>query len=115
MQKDPSTARTAGQPPLYNSRIINAWVKYLSEFHPDIDVTRILKAVGITNIQMEDPGHWITQSQIDGFYDRVKALVDDPDLARRVGRFAVYSKRPNALQQYSFGFLDPLRARAKLI
>jgi hypothetical protein len=50
--------------PLYNARIIKCYDEYLREYHPELDMASILDYAGITTYQMEDEGHWLTQTQV---------------------------------------------------
>ena len=57
--------------PLYSSRITNTYVEYLQKFYPDINIDTILEYSGMTRYEVEDPGHWYTQKQVDRFHERV--------------------------------------------
>ena len=53
--------------PLYNSRIINNYIKLIKSQYSYINVEELLKYAGMELYQIEDEGHWFTQNQIDKF------------------------------------------------
>jgi PAS domain S-box-containing protein len=91
----------------YSSRIIKSYVEYLKRFFPDVDVNPLLKHAGIEIFQLDDEGHWLTQKQVDRFHDMLEQATRDPEISRKVGRFAVTSRASGALGQYMLGFINP--------
>jgi PAS domain S-box-containing protein/putative nucleotidyltransferase with HDIG domain len=100
--------------PLYNSRIIKSYVEYLNRYHPEIDIDSLLKYAGVETYQLDDEGHWLTQSQIERFYEKLVQTIKDPDIARKVGRYSATSRASGALGQYLLGFINPATAYAVL-
>ena len=100
--------------PLYNSRIIKSYVEYLNRYHPDIDIAPLLKYADMETYQLDDEGHWLTQSQIERFYEKLVQTIKDPDIARKVGRYSATSRASGALGQYLLGFINPATAYAVL-
>jgi PAS domain S-box-containing protein/putative nucleotidyltransferase with HDIG domain len=100
--------------PLYNSRIMKSYVEYLNRYHPDIDILPLLKYANIETYQLDDEGHWLTQMQVDLFHERLVQTIHDPDISRKVGRFAATSRASGALGQYLLGFINPAMAYAFL-
>ncbi len=96
--------------PLYNTAIIKSFAEYIDKYHPDIDMMPILDYAGITTYQLSDAGHWLTQTQVDRFYEILVTAVGDPDLARKVGQCATISKAGGAVSQYTLGFMTPSAA-----
>ncbi len=94
--------------PLYSSRITNTYVEYLQKFYPDINVDDILEYSGMTRYEVEDPGHWFTQTQVDRFHERVVEESGNPNLPREVGRFITSSESAGAVKQYGLGLMNPL-------
>ncbi|MGP8153700.1 MAG: HD domain-containing phosphohydrolase [Smithella sp.] len=92
--------------PLYNSRIINMYVEYLNRYLPDIDIVPLLKYAEIETYQLNDEGHWLTQKQSDRFHEILVKTTQDPNIARKVGRFATTSRASGALGQYLLGFIN---------
>jgi len=98
--------------PLYNSRIIKNYVEYLRVYCPDIDISSILKHADIESYQLDDEGHWLTQTQVDRFHEMLTKKVDNPRIAREVGRYSVTSRASGAMRQYILGFINPETAYA---
>ncbi|HVO65547.1 MAG TPA: PAS domain S-box protein [Syntrophales bacterium] len=96
--------------PLYNSRIIKSYVEYLKEHHPEVDITPILEYAEITAYQLEDGGHWFTQNQVDRFQEILDQEIRDPDIPRKAGRDAPFSKANSTIAQYALGFMTPTSA-----
>ena len=83
--------------PLYNSRIIKTYVEYLGRYFPDVDIVPLLKYADIETYQLDDEGHWLTQRQVDCFQKILVQTIQDPDIARKVGRFSATSRASGAL------------------
>ncbi|MBU1181422.1 MAG: PAS domain S-box protein, partial [Proteobacteria bacterium] len=96
--------------PLYNTRIIKIFAEYISEYHPLVDIVPILDYAGITTYQLDDEAHWFTQRQVDRFYEILVKTIGDPDLARKAGQCASFSKAGGAVSQYTLGFMTPSAA-----
>jgi two-component sensor histidine kinase/predicted hydrocarbon binding protein len=94
--------------PLYSSRITNTYVEYLERFYPDINVNNILEYAGMTRHEVEDPGHWFTQKQVDRFHEQVIDKSGNSDLPREVGRFIASAESTGAVKQYGLGLMNPL-------
>ncbi len=93
------------QKELYSSRIIEAYRKYLTINHPDINIKGILDYAGITEYEVEDHGHWFTQEQVDKFYYRIEELLGDASIARKAGHFMASSKAGGEVRYYFLGLL----------
>jgi len=93
--------------PLYSSRIINNYIDYLKINYPDIDAKELLDYAGITFYELEEQGHWLTQSQSDRFHDILIEKTKNNNIAREAGRFAIYSGSFRTVRQYILGFLTP--------
>jgi len=96
--------------PLYNSRVIRNYVEYCKIHHPELDVNSILSSAAIATYQLEDQAHWFTQQQVDRFHESLAEKAGDPDISRKVGRFAVTSKASGAITHYALGFMSPSAA-----
>jgi len=96
--------------PLYNTRIIKSFAEYISKYHPQLDMIPILDYAEITTYQLEDDGHFFTQSQVDRFYEILLKTVGDPDIARKAGQYAPFSKAAGSVSQYLLGFVTPAAA-----
>ena len=105
-------------PRLYNSRLIKNYLEYLEKMHPDISLDSLLAASGIERAEVEDPGHWLNQDQINLFHAAMEQVINDPQIARDAGRFAQDSRTAGMLKRYALGFLTPMmayRAVGKLV
>lgn len=98
---------TENDPPLYSSRIINNYVEYLQEYHPNIEIKSILEYAGMAEQEVEDAGHWFSQLLTDRFHEIIVAKTGNPHISREAGRFSISCKRIGAAKQYALGFLNP--------
>jgi PAS domain S-box-containing protein/putative nucleotidyltransferase with HDIG domain len=98
--------------PIYNSRIVKNYVEYLGKYHPDISIGKILDYAGISTYQVEDEGHWFTQTHLNRFHEIISELTGNPNISREVGRHSAFSAASGALKQYLLGFLTPATAYA---
>lgn len=96
--------------PLYSSRIIKAYVEYLKECYPEVDITPILDYADMTTYEIEDQAYWFTQRQVDRFYEIVVQKTGNINTARDAGRYVIYSKAYQAINQYALGFITPANA-----
>ncbi len=99
---------------LYNTSIIKSYSEYISKYLPGLDLMPILDYAGITIYQLEDQGHWLTQAQVDRFYEILVATTGDPLIARKVGQYAPFSKAAGNISQYILGFVTPSAAYTAL-
>jgi PAS domain S-box-containing protein len=93
--------------PLYNSRLIKTYILYTRRYYPDVEIDPILRQAGITPYQIEDPAHWFTQAEVDGFHAALTWYTGAPDISCKAGRFAVSSEVMGAAKQYILGLLSP--------
>ncbi|MEM0500338.1 MAG: hypothetical protein QXY59_04860 [Candidatus Korarchaeota archaeon] len=100
--------------PFYNSRIIRAYVNYIRDFYPFVDINAILRYSNIEIYQLEDDDCWFTQEQIDKFHEILSRLIDDEDLPRKVGRYATSPDIAGYFRNYVIGLLGPVKAYAKI-
>jgi len=98
--------------PLYNTGSIKIFTEYINQQYPGIDIEPILEYAGITSCQLEDAGHWLTQDQVDRFYEIIARKTGNSNIAREAGRYSVSSKAGLPLQQYALGFITPATAYA---
>ena len=93
--------------PLYNSRISNTYMEYISSNYPELEIPPLLKYAGIENYEVEDPAHWLTQDQVDRLHEIMVAKTGNPDIARDAGRYTILSKKIGAIKQYTLGLMSP--------
>jgi len=98
-------AKFDNDPPIYNSRIILAFIVFLREFYPKIDIDGILEHAGMTRPTVEDQAAWLSQKQVDRFYNKVVTETGNPAISREVGRHSLSTGAFGAVRQYTIGLL----------
>ncbi|MCG6908511.1 MAG: response regulator [Deltaproteobacteria bacterium] len=93
--------------PLYNSRITNTYLEYVGEHYPEIDIDRILQSARIERYEIEDPAHWLTQSQVNGFHRALVLATGNGEIARDAGRFTALTKRIGTIKKVTLGLISP--------
>lgn len=93
-------------PRLYNSRIIKLYTTYLGIHYPKVDVPAILKESRISKVEIDDPGHWFTQEEVDGFHQKVLHATGNPAISREVGRFSIASDVTDTVKKHALGLLS---------
>lgn len=96
--------------PLYNSRLIKVWIEYLSKFRTDVDLDGLLAKAGMGRYEIEDPGHWYTQAQVDRFYEVAREETGDSAIALKAGRYIPFCDGMAYLNQFASGFITPRAA-----
>ena len=96
--------------PLYNSTVTKNYIEFIRNRYPDVDIDSILDLAGMTLSQVEDGGHWFTQSQVDLFQEKLTQKTGNPNIAREAGRYIAHSKAGSIAAQYSLGFITPASA-----
>lgn len=95
---------------LYNSRIIDNYIRLLERKYPQIKVADLLDHASMTPYEVADEGHWFTQDQVDRFYERLAFLTSNPSLAREAGRYAASPDAMGAMQMLILGAVGPGKA-----
>ena len=62
----------------------------------------------MTLYEVEDPGHWFTQKQVDLFHEKAVERSGNTELPREVGRFVASAESTGAVKQYGLGLMNPL-------
>jgi len=96
--------------PLYNSRIINTFIALLRKRYPYINISDLLNYAGMERYQVEDEGHWFSQSQVDRFYEQLVNVTGNTNIAREAGRFAASAESIGAMKQYVLSHVGPATA-----
>ncbi len=97
-------------PPLYNSRIIHAFLALIEKKYNYIDIKEILHYAHMEPYEVADQGHWFTQQQVDRFYEKLVQLTGNESIAREAGRFAASPDTLGAMRQYVLGLVGPANA-----
>jgi len=96
--------------PLYNSRLIDTYVKYIETEYPQISVSEVLSYSNIKSYELADQGHWLTQKQVDRFYEKLVQLTGNEKIAREAGRYAASPDAMGIVRQHSLGLVGPANA-----
>ncbi len=97
-------------PELYNSKVIDTYLKLLKGRYSYVDIAELLTYAGMEQYQVEDQAHWFTQEQIDRFYEKAQQLTNNENLAREAGRYAISPEAVGTIRQYLLGLVNPAEA-----
>jgi hypothetical protein len=96
---------------LYNSRIVDNYIRLIAQKYPEIQVSDLLEYAGMTAHEVADEGHWFTQDQIDRFHKKLSVLTCNTSISREAGRYAA---SPGAMGAMKLFFLGIGRTRQGL-
>jgi HD-GYP domain-containing protein (c-di-GMP phosphodiesterase class II) len=95
---------------LYNSRIVDNYIRLIDRKYPQIRVATLLEYAGMTAHEVADEGHWFTQDQIDRFHEKLSFLTNNASIAREAGRYAASPDAMGAMKLLFLGTVGPRRA-----
>ncbi len=95
--------------PLYNSRIIDNYIKLIRKRYPRIDIEAFLESVDITPYQVADEGHWFTQNQVNRFHEKLSQVTQNENIAREAGRFSASPGAIGLMRPYILGMISPAK------
>jgi HD-GYP domain-containing protein (c-di-GMP phosphodiesterase class II) len=93
--------------PMYNSRIIDNYIKLLNFKYPWVNATEILRYAGMTSYEVADQGHWFSQRQINRFHEKLSGLTHNENISREAGRYSASPDALGAMRQYVLGMIGP--------
>ncbi len=96
--------------PLYNSRIIDTYIRLIKSRYSFININNLLKSADMKAYEVADQGHWFTQEQIDRFYENTVKLTGNQHIAREAGSYAASPDTIGIMRQYVLGFVGPANA-----
>ena len=99
--------QTMSDVPLYNSRIIDTYIKLLDYKYPWVNISDILRHAGMTSYEIADQGHWFTQRQINRFHEKLAELTQNDNVSREAGRYSASPDALGAMRQYCLGMVGP--------
>jgi PAS domain S-box-containing protein len=70
-----------------------------------VEIDVILRFAGISKYEIDDPGHWFNQQQVDCFHQKSVELTGNPAISRDVGQYAVLSNSSGPVKQHVLGLL----------
>lgn len=109
-EKIKTEVKGANELPLYNSRIIKVFINFLQEKYNNFDLSELLRYAQMERYEVEDSGHWFTQTQVNLFYERVLQITANQAVARQAGRYAATGNLLGFLSSYIQGFVGPAEA-----
>ena len=95
--------------PLYNSRTILTYVKFIKEHHNHVDVSQVLSHAGMGEFQVQDENHWFTQEQVNRFHEKLIEYTGAKDIARKAGRYTASAECLGPVKSYAARLLSPAR------
>ena len=99
----------AEEKPLYNSRIIDTYIKLIKSRYPFVNITELLELAEMRPYEVEDQGHWFTQTQVNIFHERASRVTGNPEIAREAGRYAASPDAGGVMRQYILGMVGPAK------
>lgn len=98
--------------PLYNSRIVNNYIRLIRSNYNYINIDELLLFAGMEPYQVGDEGHWFTQKQINKFHERLQQVSGNKNIAREAGRYAAFPGTIGMMRHHLLGLISPERAYA---
>ncbi len=95
--------------PLYNSRIIDTFIKLLKRKYSHVKIGELLRYAKMEPYEVADQGHWFSQEQIELFHEKAVKLTGNEFIAREAGRYAASPESIGAMRQYVLGLVSPTR------
>jgi len=96
--------------PLYNSRIIDNYIKLINKQYSFINVEELLNYAGMETYQVADEGGWFTQTQINKFQEKLSELTNNKSIAREAGAYAASPNALGTMRRYVLGLIGPQNA-----
>lgn len=96
--------------PIYNSRIIDTYLRLINTRYPDINLHDLLRYAGMEIYEVKDQGHWFSQRQVNRFHKRLSQLTNNPQISREAGRYAASPDAVGLIRPYILGMIDPAKA-----
>ena len=96
--------------PLYNSRIVSTYLKFLRKHYPSVNVGELLQYAKMRSYEVADQNHWFTQVQINRFHEKMELMTGSKTIAREAGRYAANPETIGVMRQYMLGLVNPLKA-----
>ena len=100
--------------PLYNSRIVDTYIKLLNRKYSFIDIDEVLEYAGMKAYEIADQGHWFTQTQIDRFHAILSQKTGNQNISREAGRYAASPEALGVMRQYVLGLIGPAKVYERI-
>ena len=95
------------EPLLYSTRVMDPFIKLIQKRYPQVDLNDILAYAQIMPWEMADYSHWLTQGQVNRFYERAVELTGNPALAREAGQYGASPEVFGTIRTYVLSFMTP--------
>jgi len=105
-----NSKQTKSNNPIYNSRIINSYIRLIKKDYSYINIQELLDFAEMTPYEVADEGHWFTQEQVNRFHDKLSKLTNNENIAREAGRLSASSESVGTMRQYVLGMVSPAQA-----
>jgi len=92
---------------LYNTGPTRTFIKMIKSRYPHVDTNELYKYMGAEKTQIEDSDQWLTQEQVNLFYEKVVELTGNENIAREAGKFALESEGLGPLNRYLISLGNP--------
>ncbi|MFA5323267.1 MAG: hypothetical protein WC373_11395, partial [Smithella sp.] len=89
--------------PLYNSRIINTYIRYIKKCYEHVNIDELYNHAHIEPYEVADQNHWFTQEQINLFHEKLSEITGVTNIAREAGRYASSPESIGVMRQYVLG------------
>jgi len=77
---------------LYNSGPTRTFVQLIEKRYPNVNISELLKSCNLSRHEIDDENLWLTQKQINTFYENVLKATGNKNIAKEAGRYALQSE-----------------------
>ncbi len=102
-----SASNDTNNKPLYNSRIIDNYIKLIKKKYNYININDLLRFAKMEPYEVADQAHWFSQEQINLFHEKLSQLSQNENIAREAGRFAASPEALGVMRQWILGMVGP--------
>jgi HD-GYP domain-containing protein (c-di-GMP phosphodiesterase class II) len=95
---------------LYNSRIVDNYIKIIKLNYSYVDIDDLLKSAGMKLYEVEDEAHWFTQAQLNQFHRSLRKKTGNKEIAREAGLHAASPGTLGMMRRYVLGLIGPQNA-----
>ena len=107
-------ATITAETPLYNSRIVDTYIKLLKRRYCYVDIDEVLQYAGMKAYEVADQGHWFTQEQIDRFHAILLQKTGNINISREAGQYAASPETLGVMRQYGLGLIGPAKVYERI-
>jgi len=100
--------------PLYSAKGIKVYRDLIKKNYNFIDINELLSHANMKIEQIDDPGHWFNQYQINAFMDYLIKKTGNQEIGREAGRFVCAPESLGMLRGMYLSFSTPIAAYNKI-